>query len=153
MGEVTEPPMDVETATRMVQLGARMIDRVLRSMWSNEGDQTAHTFGAFRTCNHDHAILYEAVMEAHGPAVVERVVRAGLAAGQLLENPKDTGCATAAHTVLVVLHDNGDVVCGYSIPHEHAFEWWRKAVELRATSSDCRVCEPAAYAATYAAVG
>jgi hypothetical protein len=105
----------------------------------------AHALGAFRQCEHGQSVLYAAVTEAHGQAFVAAVLQAGARAGAVcaLLDPGHPKCLA----VLDLLDESGDVIGDRCIPTDEAFAWWRRAVELRATSSDCEVCEPAAFAA------
>lgn len=110
-----------------------------------------YTLGAFRGCDahdHEHGINYSAVMEAAGPGAVLAAIRAGDATGMLTPVGHDRVTCTC-YAVLDMLGDDGDVLADRCIPTPEAFAWWVQAVELRATSSDCHVDEPEAYARTY----
>lgn len=104
--------------------------------------------GAFRSCRHGRGVAYVAHMETAGPMAVRAAIDAAERAGMLCV----PGCVDPAHRsapVLDLLDADGDNVGDRCIPTPTAWAWWVQAVELRATSSDCEACEPAAHAAIY----
>ena len=107
----------------------------------------AAALGAFRECPHGKSIAYRAVLETTGPDVVARLVALGYSGGHLVasqpSNDGSIGC-------LDLYAANGDIIADHGIPHEQAWQWWSGATELRPTQSDCPMCAPDAYAATYA---
>ena len=106
----------------------------------------ASTLGAFRACAHDEAVAYRAMMESGGSHVVSDVVDQGLRRGTIIP----CGETATNFATLDLLDPTGDIVGEYCIPTAPAWQWWKEIAGLRAASSDCAVCEPDAYAATYA---
>lgn len=90
-------------------------------------------------------IAYTAAMEWNGPDAVATALAAGERAGMLCP----VGCQRVHFATLDVVDRQGDVISDRCIRDQAAWDWWRRAVELRSTSSDCRICEPAAYASIY----
>lgn len=110
------------------------------------------TLGACRQCPHGHAIIYRATLETTGPAAVAAALAAGERAGALSPDPHPAGSPCFAVLDILAWNEVAEMeenVADRCIPTAEAFDWWASAVELRATSSDCPRCEPAAYAATY----
>lgn len=108
--------------------------------------------GAFRGCDahaRHHGIRYVAVMEWTGADAVEAALRGGVRARTL--HPATRDCGPDHYAVLDGLDEEGDNIATWCIPDRAAWEWWVRAVELRAVSSGCPVEEPAAYAAIYGA--
>lgn len=103
-----------------------------------------HTVGALLICDHDQPVMFSATLESTGPRAVSAAVQHGLDIGWLLAKP-----GPISEGVLDILAENGDIVADFDIPNPWAFEWCRTTFELRPTSTDCPVCEPAAYATTY----
>lgn len=119
--------------------------------------------GAYRGCDaHEghHGMTYRAVMEWTGPAAIVAVVKAAATAGAIHgpASPDEavnaegaravSGCTIREHCgALDLLDAEDDIVGDWCIPTREAWDWWVRAVELRATSSDCPVDEPEAYAA------
>lgn len=108
--------------------------------------------GAFLACEHDRGINYRAVMEATGPDAVAAVLAGAERKGMwcsFRDEDADEGENLHRHcyAVLDLLDADGDEIGDQCIPTVEAWAWWVRAVELRATSSDCRRCEPEAFAA------
>ena len=114
-----------------------------------------HNLGAFRGCKHGHGIAYVARMEISGPAAVSATLDAGARTGMLCPGPKPGDLhhrdCYAAIDILAWDRRSGmtEHVSERCIPTVEAFTWWMQAIELRANSSDCPACEPAAYRAIY----
>jgi hypothetical protein len=104
--------------------------------------------GAFRACTHGEGISYATHME--GTADTASLTR-------LVESLADRGIVDFLygderedHPAILDLKDaNGDFVGEAFIKTDEAWATLVRMLELRADSSDCAVCEPAAHAATY----
>lgn len=112
--------------------------------------QQPATLGAFRGCEcsgRHLGINYAAVMEWTGPGAITKILDAAERKGTICAVGQD--CPADRFAVLDLLDKQGDVVADRCIPDRAAWQWWVRAIELRATSSDCPTCEPDAYRATY----
>lgn len=117
-------------------------------------DERAHTLGAFRGCDaHDreHGINYAAVMEWTGPAAIERILQVAEREGIWCALRDDDGYSHQhCYATLDIRSEDGDILADQCIPTREAFDWWVRAVELRADMSDCPADEPGVHALTYA---
>lgn len=106
-------------------------------------ETSAVTLGAFRACPHGHGLAYRGTLEKPGSAAVAALVGAAVRTESISETDRHQSTAT-----LDVLDAEGNIVQDYSIPTEHAWNWWVPAAGLQLTASDCQICTPAVWQAT-----
>lgn len=104
---------------------------------------SAVTLGAFRPCPHGHGLAYRGTLEKTGSAAAAALVGAAVRIANISETGRQQSTAT-----LDVLDAEDNIVQDYSIPTEHAWNWWVPAAGLQRTAADCRICDPAVWRAT-----